>query len=117
MNRRIIIGVFTLAAVLAGASSAFAQADVASATIKGSVTDQNKAVVVGAIVTAKSIDRGITRTGKTDSDGAYVIPTLQPGTYEVRIEAQGFEAAVIPHAEVTVGQIAVYDVELAAGAE
>jgi carboxypeptidase family protein len=115
MKKRIIIGVFSLAAVLAGVTSAFAQADVASATIKGSVTDQNKAVVVGAIVTAKSIDRGITRTGKSDSDGTYVIPTLQPGTYEVRIEAQGFEAAVIPQAEITVGQIAVYDVELQPG--
>lgn len=115
MKKRIVIGVFALIAVLAGVSSAFAQADVASATIKGSVTDQNKAVVVGAIVTAKSIDRGFTRTGKTDSDGAYVIATLQPGSYEVRIEAQGFEAAVIPQAEVTVGQIAVYDIELQPG--
>ncbi|MEK6406090.1 MAG: carboxypeptidase regulatory-like domain-containing protein [Acidobacteriota bacterium] len=98
--------------VLAGAIPAFSQADVSSATIKGTVTDQNKAVVVGATVTAKSTERGTTRTGKTDSDGSYVIPTLQPGVYEIRIEAQGFEAAVIPKAEVTVGTASVYDIEL-----
>ena len=113
--RRIFSTLLTSVFVLAGAIPAFSQADVSSATIKGSVTDQNKAVVVGAIVTAKSVDRGITRTGKSDGDGAYVIPTLQPGTYEVRIEAQGFEAAIIPHIEITVGQIAVFDVELQPG--
>ena len=63
-------------------------------------------------MTAKSTERGTTRTGKTESDGSYVIPTLPPGVYEVRIEAQGFEAAVIPAVEVTVGATAVYDVEL-----
>lgn len=98
--------------VLAGAIPAFSQADVSSATIKGTVTDQNKGVVVGATVTAKSTERGTTRTGKTESDGAYVIPAVPPGVYEVRIEAQGFEAAVIPTVELTVGATAVYDIEL-----
>ena len=102
--------------VLAGAVvPAFSQVDVSSATIKGVVTDQTKAVVVGAIVTAKSTERGTIRTDKTGSDGSYVLPTLQPGTYEVRIEAQGFEAAVIPKVEVTVGSTAIYDVELQTG--
>ena len=79
MRRRIFSTLLTSVFVLAGVIPAFSQADVSSATIKGSVTDQNKAVVVGATVTAKSVERGITRTAKTDSDGAYVIPTLQPG--------------------------------------
>ena len=98
--------------VLAGAIPALSQADVSSATIKGTVTDPNKGVVVGAIVTAKSTERGTTRTAKTESDGSYVIPAVPPGVYEVRIEAQGFEAAVIPNVELTVGATAVYDIEL-----
>jgi hypothetical protein len=72
-------------------------------------------VVVGAIVTAKSTERGTSRTGKTGSDGTYAIPTLQPGIYEVRIDAQGFEAAIFPKAEITVGMTAVYDIELRPG--
>lgn len=112
---KILLSVLTLAFTFAGSLSALAQVDVSSATIKGTITDQNKAVVVGATVTAKSIERGTMRSARTDSGGNYVIPTLQPGVYEVRIEAQGFDAAIIPKAEVTVGQIAIYDIELRPG--
>jgi len=115
MKKIVLLSVLCVAFVLGGSLSTLAQVDVSSATIKGTITDQNKAVVVGAIVTAKSTERGTTRTGKSGSDGTYVIPTLPPGTYEVRIEAQGFEAAVFPKAEVTVGMTAVYDIELRPG--
>ena len=115
MRRRILLTLLTSVLALAGVTPAFSQVDVASATIKGTITDQNKAVVVGAIVTAKSTERGTTRTAKTASDGSYAIPTLQPGAYEIRIEAQGFEAAIIPKAEITVGMTAVFDIELQPG--
>jgi hypothetical protein len=115
MRRRILLTLLASVLGFAGVIPAFSQVDVSSGTIKGTVTDQNKAVVVGATVTAKSTERGTTRTGKTGSDGSYVIPTLQPGTYEVRIEAQGFEAAIFPKAEITVGMTAVYDIELRPG--
>ena len=115
MKKKIIIAAFTMVISLAGASSAYAQADVSSGTIKGIVTDQTKAVVVGAIVTAKSTERGTTRTDKTGADGSYAIPALKPGIYEVRIEAQGYDAAVISKVEVTVGSTAVYDLELQPG--
>ena len=115
MKKTILLLVFSIAFAFAASLSALAQVDVSSGTIKGTVTDQNKAVVVGATVTAKSLERGTTRTAKTGSDGSYAIPTLQPGAYEVRIEAQGFEAAIFPKAEITVGMTAVYDIELRPG--
>ena len=115
MKTRILLSVVTLGLAFGGSLSALAQSDVANATIKGTVTDQNKAVVAGATVTAKSTERGTTRTAKTDGDGIYVIPTLQPGSYELKFEAAGFDATVIPNAEVTVGQIGVFDVELRPG--
>jgi len=115
MKKTVLLSVLCIAFTFAGSQATLAQVDVSSATIKGTITDQNKAVVVGAIVTAKSTERGTTRIGKSGSDGSYVIPTLQPGVYEVRIEAQGFEAAVFPKAEITVGMTAVYDIELRPG--
>jgi hypothetical protein len=115
MRRKILLTLLTSVFALAGVIPAFSQVDVTSATIKGTITDQNKAVVIGATVIAKSTERGTIRTAKTGEDGSYTITTLQPGSYEVRIEAQGFEAAVITKAEITVGMTAVYDVELQPG--
>jgi hypothetical protein len=115
MKKTILLTFLTLAFSFAGSVSTLAQVDVSSGAIKGTITDQNKAVVVGALVTAKSIDRGTVRTSKTGSDGTYIIATLQPGSYEIRIEAPGFETAIIPKAEISVGVIALYDLDLHPG--
>jgi carboxypeptidase family protein len=115
MKRKIFHIICSVVLILGQTVTALAQADVATATLKGSITDQNKAVVAGAMVTVKSVDKGITRTARTDSQGTYQIPLLQPGPYEVRVEAQGFEARVAGNVELNVGQIAVYDVELRVG--
>ena len=56
------------------------QVDVASATLKGTITDQNEALVAGATVTATSLDKGISRTATTGTEGSYQIPVLPPGT-------------------------------------
>ena len=58
MKKTILLTFLTLAFSFAGSVSTLAQVDVSSGAIKGTITDQNKAVVVGALVTAKSIDRG-----------------------------------------------------------
>src|SRR4030095_1306947 len=44
--------------------------------------------------------------------GFYRIPLLQPGLYEVRVEAQGFQSQVLTQVVLTVGQIAVRDIQL-----
>ncbi len=108
--------VLTLIFVCAWAVPAYAQADVMTATLKGAVTDESRAAVPGATVVARSTERGITRTVLTDSEGLYHIPFLQPGPYELRVEARGFDTAVARNVELTVGQIAIYDVQLRVGA-
>ena len=50
-----------------------------TATIAGTVTDPNGAVVPGATVTATSIDTSLVKTATTDSEGRYTLPFLQPG--------------------------------------
>ena len=115
MKRNAVQLVCVLALVLAQNLPVFAQADVSAATLKGTITDQNSAVVVGATVTAKSVDKGITRTVLSNSEGVYQIPLLQPGSYQVRIESTGFETRVVNNVDLTVGQIVVYDVQLKVG--
>ena len=59
--------------------------------IMGTVTDQSGGVVSGATVTVIDTDRGVTKTLVTNDAGEYNAPTLNPGTYKVRVEAKGFK--------------------------
>lgn len=108
-----VLLVLTVAGTFAAAL--FAQADVSTATLKGTVTDESRAFVPGATITARSVERGTTRAVATDSEGSYQIPFLQPGLYEVRVEAQGFETKVLQNIDLTVGQVGIFDVQLRVG--
>src|SRR5437899_10164959 len=59
--------------------------------ILGTVMDQTGGVISGATVTIIDKDRGVARTLITDDAGEYNAPTLIPGTYTVRVEANGFK--------------------------
>jgi Carboxypeptidase regulatory-like domain len=98
--------------LLTCSSPASAQVDVASSTLKGTITDQQGALVVGAVVTATNVDKGLKRTATTDDEGAYSIPLLPPGAYKVEIEARGFGKVFNDNVRLTVGQGLVYDVQL-----
>src|ERR1700674_4565491 len=59
--------------------------------ILGTVTDQSGGVVAGATVSVLDTERGVTRTLTTDDAGEYNAPNLIPGSYVVRVEANGFK--------------------------
>ncbi len=63
-----------------------------SAQISGTVVDPQGAVVPGAKVTATNKATGTGRSVTTTSTGNYVIPNLQPGKYDVAVDAKGFAA-------------------------
>src|SRR5579864_8691489 len=101
--------------VVLGLLSANAQVDYATATLRGTVLDPQGAVVSGATVTATNPASGLSKSAKTGGDGAYRIPALPPGTYQVTIDAPGFSKEVAKGVELTVGQIQVYDAHLKIG--
>ncbi|HMW03253.1 MAG TPA: carboxypeptidase-like regulatory domain-containing protein, partial [Acidobacteriota bacterium] len=68
----------------------FGQADVATATIRGTVTDESGSPLANASITAKNNERGFSRSVLTSEAGEYQLPFLQPGTYDLVIEANGF---------------------------
>ena len=70
--------------------NALAQGETTSA-ILGQVTDSTNAVVPGATVTTTNRDTGLKRIAKTDQAGRFDFPQLQPGTYTVQADANGFE--------------------------
>jgi len=63
------------------------------AALTGLVTDQNGAVVEGAVVEARGLESGRTASTKTDSSGKYELGGLEPGDYRVSVNRAGFAAS------------------------
>ncbi len=67
----------------------------ATATLSGTVKDETGAVVPGANVVVLSVTQAFKRSAMTNADGAFVIPLLPPGRYDVKAEHQGFAPALV----------------------
>jgi len=111
MNLRhvFIVGV----ALLACAGSAHAQTT--TGTVRGYVKDQSGAPLTGAEVQAKNIESGVTRSTTTRADGAYILPGIVPGTYDVVVRIIGFSPQGRRMA-VQIGATLLADFALQAGA-
>src|SRR5712692_12018426 len=70
------------------AFSALAQS--ITGAIAGTVSDQTDATVAGASIRLTSTATGAERTTKTNEAGRFFFGSLQPGTYTLSAEAQGF---------------------------
>jgi hypothetical protein len=88
-------------ALLLLAGSAVAQ--VTTGILVGVISDQTGAVIAGATVTAKNKATGVERTSTSNQNGEFEIGPLQPGDYEVTVEASGFTKTVQQSATVNVG--------------
>jgi hypothetical protein len=103
---------FTLSVFLTITISAFGQADVSSATVKGTVTDPQGSAVSNAVVNVRDLGQGAVRTATTDSNGEFQVRLLRPGVHEITVEARGFSQYLIKDVQLTVGQTASYDIKL-----
>jgi Carboxypeptidase regulatory-like domain len=63
---------------------------VATGTLRGTVTDSSRSVVVGAIVTLQPAGSSSQRTTITDQAGLFHFPAVEPGHYALTITALGF---------------------------
>jgi hypothetical protein len=104
------LGVVTILMGFPLASPAWAQAG--RAEMAGTVFDQAKAVLPGATVTASNEATGVTRETVTAPDGRFVIPTMEPGIYTVRIDLAGFQAQTRSGLVLQVGQELTIDFTL-----
>jgi Carboxypeptidase regulatory-like domain len=92
-----------------------ARAQVAGATLSGTVSDQTGAVIANSQVTIKNVATGVTRTVPADAAGFYTTPNLLPGTYEITVSASGFSTEVRSGITLTVGAQQVLNITMKVG--
>src|ERR1700722_11982634 len=68
-------------------------AQVAGATLTGTITDAQGGAVASAKITAKNAATGIVTETTTNTTGAYNLVNLKPAEYEVSVTATGFNTA------------------------
>jgi len=76
------------------ASVSVASAQTSNGTVIGTVTDVSGGVVIGANVSATSLQTGATRTTMTNQQGNFRIESVLPGTYDISVSATGYQTAV-----------------------
>jgi hypothetical protein len=104
-----------LCSILLAPVPAWSQAQVSSGDIKGAVKDATDLPVAGARITVTNPDLGTTRTVMTDDAGGFRVALLEPGTYRVRVEAEGFTTKVTDKVVVRVGDTVVLNTALDVG--
>ena len=100
--------VMAVVLILGAGSPAAAQS---TATLQGTVTDAQNAVMPGVTILVKNIATGIERTVVSDAAGQYVAASLPPGRYTVDAHIEGFKDQST-EVVLAVAQIAVVNVKL-----
>src|SRR5580704_12918810 len=115
--RRGAHGCFLLIALLSVAFFAAVpvQGQVLYGSLVGTVTDPSGGVIPDPTVSATDSLTGATRDEKTDASGRYSFATLSPGTYSVKVTANGFRTVDQSNFVITPNVIGRIDFHLQVG--
>src|SRR6185369_247760 len=94
--------------------NAFSQTATTS-RITGIVTDANGAIVVNASVTLKNKETRAERSASTNDEGRYVFPSLEPGDYDIVVDAKGFRKSTVSSVAAQVSKSVNIDISLQPG--
>ena len=91
-------------------------AQVAEATVSGSITDPSGRFVPGALIAVTNTATGVTTNVKSNTAGFYIARNLIPGPYTVTISAPGFRQVSESGITLTVGAQQVLNRTMVVGA-
>ncbi|MBI4854043.1 MAG: TonB-dependent receptor [Acidobacteria bacterium] len=97
------------------AATNYAQHTSGKADLVGTIRDSEGAILSGATITLINPSTGIKKEMASDDKGNYSFSTIEPGSYNIQIENQGFATATYKDIRVPVGQSVVVNVELKVG--
>jgi Carboxypeptidase regulatory-like domain len=102
---------FGVVICLAAGAMVFGQ----TAQITGRISDQSGAVIQGAKVTVTNEGNGFKRETLSNDEGYFTVPSLQPGTYRISIQKEGFKPVLQTGRVLQVEQVVRLDFSLQAG--
>jgi Carboxypeptidase regulatory-like domain len=109
------IAPIAVSSVLFVLAAPLAHAQVGTGSLVGTVTDQNGAVLPGAVVTVVSVATGFSRSTVTSEDGSYVVPSLAPGAYRLTVALDGFRPLSRDGLQLATGETVRLDLRLEVG--
>jgi hypothetical protein len=92
-----------------------AEGQAGASELRGTVRDQQGAVLPGVPLTLRSEDTGLVRETGSVRDGTYFVGGLPPGRYEIRGSLPGFRPYVQGGVRLEVGRAALVDIVLLVG--
>jgi Carboxypeptidase regulatory-like domain/TonB-dependent Receptor Plug Domain len=112
MQKERSVGWIVVAAMLCCPAAVLAQVN---GTVSGYVQDSGGGMLPGATVTAESAGQQLVRSTQTNAMGFFDLQALPRGTYQIKVEAAGFETQVRKDVEVTAGANVRLDFSLGVG--
>src|SRR5580698_5850912 len=86
-----------------------------TATVTGTVVDTQGKAIPDATIEVTSAELSVTRTTTSESDGAYRLTALPPGTYSIKASHNGFKTELFKDIDIAVNRIVTYDITLQVG--
>ena len=97
-------------------TAALLPAQIGTSTITGSVVDPSGSPVPEVVVTVTNVDTNFKFMARTNTEGLYRVPSLQPGPYRITFQSTGFKQFVRDGVMLRTGDVLPVDATLAIGA-
>jgi hypothetical protein len=114
-NRARILLVAALALACGFGLTGTSEAQGLYGTIVGNITDSTGAAVPGATVTITHLDTNLSREVTANAEGAYRFPSVQSGSYSIKVALTGFKEFIKENVPVTPNTVSRVDIGLEVG--